>query len=632
MADDYKRKLTTIFSADAVGYSRLMGADEASTVKTIERYRKIMSNLIVQYRGRVIDSPGDNLLAEFPSVVDAVQCAVSVQKELQARNVELSEDRRMHFRIGINLGDVIQESDRIYGDGVNIAARLEGLAEQGGICISKTAFDHIESKLPYGYDFIGNQEVKNIVKPVGAYRVLMEPRVTVSGKSRVEKLSPLRRKPVLFGVTSVLLFAAVAIGIWHFYAQRQTVEPASVEKMAYPLPNKPSIAVLPFKNLSGEPEQEYLADGITENIIGTISRVSGLFVIASNSVFTYKGKAVKVQTVSKELGVRHVLEGTVQKAGNQIRVNAQLIDAITGQHLWSKKYDQHMKDLFSVQDHISKEILTALRVKFLEGEQERVWARGTDNLEAYLRFLEAYDAFKSFNRQNMILTRQICEEAIALDPTCEPAYSLIGVSYLIDLWFGWAESPRSAIENSERALKKSISLNPRSDFAYANLGHLYLMQKRHDEALVAGKESVDLNPNGDYNMVLLAMTLMYSGRSEEAIPLYKDAWRRNPYCPAWYIHAAGVAYRNLGKWDEAIAAAKKALDRKPDHFPALLVMASVYGMSGQLEEGRAVTAKIMKVNPGYCEKKQRYPYLNEADTEAAFNGYRIVGIPECPTE
>ena len=404
------------------------------------------------------------------------------------------------------------------------------------------------------------------------------------------------------------------------------------ENPSLPLPDKPSIAVLPFKDLSGESKQEYLADGITESIIGTISRASGLFVIASNSVFTYKGKAVKVQTVSKELGVKYVLEGTVQKAGNQLRVNAQLIDAITGQHLWSKKYDQHTKDLFSVQDHISKEILTALRVKFFEGEQERVWARGTDDLEAYLKYLKAYDTFKSFNRQNMILTRQTCEEAIALDSTCEPAYSLIGVSYLIDLWFGWAESPRSAIENSERALKKSISLNPQSDFAYANLGHLYLMQKRHDEALVAGKKSVDLNPNGDYNMVLLAMTLMYSGRSEEAIPLYKDAWRRNPYCPAWYIHAAGVAYRNMGKWDEAIAAAKKALDRKPDHFPALLVMASVYGMSGQLEEGRAVTAKIMKINPGYCEKKQRYPYLNEADTEAAFNGYRIVGIPECPTE
>jgi adenylate cyclase len=404
------------------------------------------------------------------------------------------------------------------------------------------------------------------------------------------------------------------------------------ENPPLPLPDKPSIAVLPFKNLSGEPEQEYLADGITESIIGTISRVSGLFVIASNSVFTYKGKAVKVQTVSKELGVRHVLEGTVQKAGNQLRVNAQLIDAISGHHLWSKKYDQHMKDIFSVQDHVSKEILTALRVKFLEGEQELVWARGTDDLEAYLRYLKAYDSFKSFNRRNMILTRQICEEAIALDPNCEPAYSLKGMSYLIDLWFGWAESYSSAIENCEKALKISISINPQSDFAYANLGHLYLLQRRHDEALVAGKKSVDLNPNGDYNMVLLAMTLMYSGRSEEAIPLYKDAWRRNPYCPAWYIHAAGVAYRNLGKWEEAIAACKKALVRKPDHFPALDVMASVYGMSGQLEKGRAVAAEIMKINPGFCVEKQTLPYKKEADAEAVYNSFLKVGIPGCPKE
>ena len=230
MADeDYKRKLTTIFSADAAGYSRLMGNDEAATVHTIELYRKIISDLIVQYRGRVIDSPGDNVLAEFSSVVDSVQCAVAVQKELQARNSELPDSRKMEFRIGINLGDIIQEGDRIYGDGVNIAARLEGLADPGGICISKTAFDHIESKLPYGYEFIGDQTVKNISKPVGAYSVCLEPRVTVGGKSSAEKPSPLRRSQVLLGGVAILLLAAVAVGTWHFYTRRPSLEPASVE-------------------------------------------------------------------------------------------------------------------------------------------------------------------------------------------------------------------------------------------------------------------------------------------------------------------------------------------------------------------------------------------------------------------
>lgn len=247
----FKRKLTSIFSADAVSYSRLMGDDETATVKTVTSYRNIISSLIKQHNGSVIDSPGDNLLAEFVSVVDAVQCAVAVQKELEARNDELPENRRMLFRIGINLGDVIQEDGRIYGDGVNIAARLEGLAEPGGICISKTAFDHIESKLPFGYDFIGDQTVKNIAKPVGAYRVLMEPRVTISGKPLDKKPATIRRMPVLV-VAVVILAIAVGIGIWQFYMHRPSVEPASVEKMAYPLPDKPSIAVLPFINLSGD--------------------------------------------------------------------------------------------------------------------------------------------------------------------------------------------------------------------------------------------------------------------------------------------------------------------------------------------------------------------------------------------
>jgi len=463
---------------------------------------------------------------------------------------------------------------------------------------------------------------------VSAYRVLMEPRVTVAGEVQKEKAVPVwHHKAILVGAVALVL-VIIAGFIWNFYFHAPAIEVASVQKMAYPLPEKTSIAVLPFKNISGESEQEFLADGITESIIGAISRVSGLFVIASNSVFTYKGRAVKIQTVSEELGVQNVLEGTVQRIGNKLRINAQLIDATTGRHLWSEKYDREMKDLFSVQDNISKEILTALRVKLGAGEQERVWARGTTNIEAYLKFLQAYDTFKSFNKKNMILTRQICEEAITLDANYDALYSLIGVAHLIDLWFAWGESPRASMEEATTALKKAIALNSQSDFSYANLGHLYLMQERHDEAMAAGEKSVALNPNGDYNMVLLAMTLMYSGRDEEAISLYKEAWRLNPYCPAWYIHAAGVAYRGLGKWDEAIAVLKRALEKKPDHFPALVVMASVYGMSGRLKEGRAVAAEILKINPGYCIEKTWLPYKNKASAEAIRKGWRKVGIPD----
>jgi len=296
--ESFKRKLTAILSADAVEYSRLMGDDEEATVRTITAYRAVLTTFIQQHNGKVLDSPGDNLLAEFASVVDAVQCAVAVQKEIQARNDELPIDRRMQFRIGINLGDVIQEEDRIYGDGVNIAARLEGLAEPGGICISKTAFDHIESKLPYGYDFIGDQTVKNIAKPIGAYRVLMEPRVTVSGKPVYKKPTGKRRMAILI-MAIVVLVLALAMGVWQFYTHRPRVEPASQDKMAYPLPDKPSIAVLPFVNLSGDPEQEYFADAISENITTELSRFEHLFVIARQSAFVYKGSNKKAKQISQ---------------------------------------------------------------------------------------------------------------------------------------------------------------------------------------------------------------------------------------------------------------------------------------------------------------------------------------------
>ena len=279
----FKRKLTAILSADAVGYSRLMGEDEEATVRTITAYREVLSTLIQQHNGKVLDSPGDNLLAEFVSVVDAVQCAVAVQKEIKARNDQLPEDRRMKFRIGINLGDVIQEEERVYGDGVNVAARLEGLAEPGGICISKTAFDHIESKLPYGYEFLGDQAVKNIAKPVSAYRVVMEPRITMA-KARDRKTPFWRRKGVLVGTVAVLV-AIIGLGIWNFYLRAPPIEPVSEEDMALPLPDKPSVAVLPFTNI-GDPEQEYIADGITDQIITTLARNPYLFVIASNSTFT----------------------------------------------------------------------------------------------------------------------------------------------------------------------------------------------------------------------------------------------------------------------------------------------------------------------------------------------------------
>jgi adenylate cyclase len=321
---------------------------------------------------------------------------VAVQKELQARNADLPENRKMQFRVGINLGDVIEEGERIYGDGVNIAARLEALAEPGGICISKTAFDHIESKLPLGYQFLGQQTVKNIAKPVGAYKVLMEPRVIDGG-------------------------------------EEEEVETGRPDKPPPLLPDKPSIAVLPFVNMSDDPEQEFFSDGISEDIITALSYSSQMFVTARNSTFIYKGKSVNVQQVSRELGVKYILEGSVRKVGNRVRITAQLIDGTTGHHLWAERYDRKLEDIFAVQDEITFKILNELQVKLTDGEQARLYSKGTENIDAYLRMGQARSYFYHFDRGSNIISRQMCEEVITLDPKWDLPHAVLGWTHWMDV-------------------------------------------------------------------------------------------------------------------------------------------------------------------------------------------------------
>jgi adenylate cyclase len=359
----FARKLTAILSADVAGYSRLMGEDETWTIQTLQAYREVMATLIQQHRGRVVDSPGDNLLAEFVSVVDTVQCAVAVQKELKARNAHLPQNRKMELRIGINLGDVVEEGGRIYGDGVNIAARLESLADPGGICVSRTAFDHIESKLPFGYEYLGDQRVKNIAKPVGAYRVLMEPRITVAGKTEGKSTRQLK---AILAALSALLVVAGAVAMWRLYVREAPLKGGVAREYTnVKLPGKPSIAVLPFVNMSRDPEQEYFTDGMTEDLITDLSKITDLFVAARNSVFPYKGKAVSPQQVSRELGVKYLVEGSVRKAGDKVRISAKVVDATTGGHVWAERYDRDLKDIFAVQDEIARRIVTALRTRVL---------------------------------------------------------------------------------------------------------------------------------------------------------------------------------------------------------------------------------------------------------------------------
>jgi len=416
---EVKRKLTAILSADVKGYSRLMGEDEKGTVRTLNAYKEVMTGLIQHHRGRVVGTAGDSMLAEFASVVDAVECAVEIQKELKTRNAELPENRKMEFRIGVNLGDVIEDGEQILGDGVNIAARLENLSEAGGICISGTAFDQVRNKLELGYEYLGEQTVKNIALPVRVYKVLMEPEVAgkVIGEKKVKPKQG-RRVALSLGVVLIVIIAAAVV--WRFYLRPTSppVEVASKEKMAFPLPDQPSIAVLPFVNMSGDPKQEFFSDGITESIITALSKVPRLLVIARNSTFTYKGKPVNVRQVSEDLGVRYALEGSVQRLADRVRITAQLIDALSGHHIWAERYERDLKDLFAVQDEVTLKILKAMQVKMTEGEVAALIQepKCSENLECYLKYLEALKYFEQGTIEGNSMARQKAEEALSLCP------------------------------------------------------------------------------------------------------------------------------------------------------------------------------------------------------------------------
>jgi len=629
--EGFKRKLTAILSADAVGYSRLMAEDEAATVTTLATYREVMTSLIKQHRGRVVDSPGDNVLAEFASVVDAVQCAVAVQNEYHTRNAELAENRRMEFRIGINLGDVIDEENRIYGDGVNVAARLEALADPGGICVSKTAFDQIETKLPLGYEYLGEQSVKNIPKPVGAYRVLMQPRVTVAGEAKSERTKPLwRRKAILVAIAAVLILA-VAVGFWHFYMRRPSVEPASVEKMAFPLPDKPSIAVLPFDNLSGDPQQEFFSDGITENIISALSQVPNLFVIARNSTFTYKGKPVKVQQVAEELGVRYVLEGSVQKSGDTLRITAQLIDAITGRHVWSERYNRKLKDIFALQDDITMKVITALQVKLTVGEQARLWGKGTENLEAYLKHLQASAVFHTQTKEGYAEARRLHEEAITLDPQYAAAYAALGAIHAMDGIQGFSKSPGESLNQALELIKKAIAMDESNAGFHSRLGWLYLfLGRQYDKAIAECERAIDLAPNSADGQIWMSFVLTMAGRSEEAVRYAEQALRLNPYPPSWWIRQLGLSNFFAGRYEEAIAAYKKSLNVSPKDPLTHQHLTTAYSWAGRHDEALTQAAEILRMNPKFSvEKRAKFiPLKNQADLDRYLDGLRKAGLPD----
>jgi adenylate cyclase len=623
-----KRKLTALLSADVKGYSRLMGEDEKSTVETLKTYREVIGNLIRQYQGRVIDSPGDNVLSEFASVVDAVECAVKIQEELKKKNEELPENRRMEFRIGVHHGDVIEDEKRIYGDGVNIAARIEGLAEGGGICISRTSFDSVKNKLKLGYEYLGEHSVKNIAEPVRVYKVLMEPEYAgkVIGE---EKPKPKQWRWAGIGGIVVLIIVAGVFAIWNFYF-RPDVEPASVEKMAFPLPEKPSIAVLPFDNLTGDTQQDYIADGFTEDVITALSKVPKLFVIARTSTFTYKGKPVKIQQIAEDLGVRYVLEGSVRQSKDKMRITAQLIDATSGKHIWAERYDRELKDIFALQDEITKNIIVALQVELTEGEQARVYyGKGTESLDAYLKHLKSREYFMSFK---MDLAKETAREVIALDPEWAQGYSRLATLMLMEVWFHVAKSPKQSLEEAESLSKKAIQMNSSLALPHAILGQTYLLKRQFDEAVSEGELAVKLCPSCADNIAWLGMTLRSVGRPEEAIQYIEKAIRLSPLASGHvYVHL-GLAHFFAGQYQKAFDALKTAHNERPKFMPALLGLAAVCAVIGEEEQADNTVRKILELHPKFSLNSfaKTLPYKRQADKELLINALSKAGLPKEP--
>jgi adenylate cyclase len=599
MEERAKRKLSAILSADVVGYSRLMGEDEAATVQTLKAYREVMTSLIQEHRGRVVDSPGDNLLAEFGSVVDALDCAVKVQHELKAKNSELPEKSRMEFRIGVNLGDVIEDEERIYGDGVNVAARVEGLADGGGICISGTAYDQIAKKLPLGYEYLGEQTVKNIEKPVRVYRVLMEPQAV--GKVIGEK-KPISRHWRWAAVA--LIVVAGALAIWNFYF-RSPFEPASVERMAFPLPDKPSIAVLPFVNMSANPEYDSLADSLSENIIYTLSYLPGMFVIARNSTFSYKGKPMEIRQVAEQLGVRYVLEGSVLRKEDRVRVTAQLIDATTGYHLWSGRFDRTLNDIFSLLDEVTKNIAIELQVK-VSPDQWAVLTHKTENFDAWAAATRAYSLLvRGAGEEAQVLA----EKAVVLDPKYGFGWAVLAALHTLKVYFGLSQSPADSIRLAAECNEKALTLDPTLSCATANRGQIYLLQGKIEEAIALGKKAIDMAPSLDANYIIFGITLDFAGRFEEAIPLFKNAMRLNPFYPAGRLKFYGMSCLMADRKEEALTAFKELLQRaqKGEFSPLVshLGLCAVYAELGKEKEAKSHALEILKINPNFSVEEAK---------------------------
>jgi TolB-like protein/class 3 adenylate cyclase len=575
-----RRRLAAILAADVVGYSRLMEADETATLAVLKALRRdVLSPLAVRHQGRIFKVTGDGVLIEFGSAVNAVQCAIDLQRGMAAANQGQSADRQIVLRIGVNLGDVVVEGSDLYGEGVNIAARLEGIAEPGGILISGTAYDHIRNKVKAGFDDLGPQSLKNIVEPVRAYRLIDRPSVVVS----VPKTGA----------------------------------------------DEPSIAVLPFTNMSGVPDQEYFSDGITEDIITELSRFRSLFVIARHSSFAFKGKAVTVQQIGRELGVEYLLEGSVRRSGNRVRIVAQLIDARTSAHIWAERLDRDMDDLFAMQDEVTERIVTTIANRLERTERERAARKRPEAMGAYDYILQARAILSDTAEANR-QSRMLYEKALAFESTSILALTGLAWTHVIDWESRWSDPSDDALERAHKLARRALLLDSTDYRAHLLLGFIQARRKQFAEALMHYQQAITLNSNDADGAAQMGGLFIDMGRFSEALDWFQRAVRLNPLHPAWYLYGIGEAYYGARQYARAIAPLRAAVNRFPNFITPRRHLAAAYAQMDRLEEARAEIATVRELDPSVCLAlyRGRLRYEKMEDREHYLDGLRKAGLPE----
>ncbi|HEX6117862.1 MAG TPA: adenylate/guanylate cyclase domain-containing protein [Dongiaceae bacterium] len=580
-----RRRLAAILATDVVGYSRLAAADEAGTLAALKaRRRDVLTPLVAQHRGRIFKVAGDGVLVEFASAVDAVQCAIDLQQGMAAANDGQPEERHIVLRIGINLADVMVEGTDLYGDGVNIAARLESLADPGGICLSAMIHQNVKAKLNLAFEDIGEQHLKNITEPVRTFRIRLGPEAA----------------------------------------------PVSRGAGALPLPDKPSIAVLPFTNMSGDPEQEHFSDGVSEDIITALSKLSKLFVVARNSTFTYKGRPTDIKQVGREQGVRYVLEGSVRRGGNRLRITAQLIDAISGHHIWAQRYDRSMHDVFELQDEITREVTSALQVELTEGERARLWASGTKNLEAWETAIQIPELLESHLRSDFLPARRLAERALQLDPNYAAAWAMLGWSYWNEVFNGWTDDPGATLSRALEALERARSIDHANPDTLALLAFAHISLKKYDEAFELAEQAMLHGPNNSFARAVAANVALFTNRPHEMISLLQTAMRLCPIYPAWYVGDLAYAYLLLDRHAEAIVTASEAARIDPDYMYAYHVLAVAHAEVGQIEEARAAARNMLRIEPKWSLRRfaDIQPFNDDRLRRRLVEGFQRAGLPE----